>query len=228
MDKMKEFTELKKLTRYNLPCLMETWQDVVINPDYWVQDFGGTTGAIALSVAEEPYHKVILSGVANADTARLYTVPKWQLAPGVWNTATFLKTLEMEWEAKFDTPGDILEANFIMGLTAGAAADRTSMNIAGFIFDGAGAINSLTDDAGTETVNTVGAPTVTNWNKYMIRAYRGAIEFWVNETMEARHITNLPDYNVHGMFYLPQEAAANGGELHIANVNIRPGVIVNG
>ena len=226
IDPIGKMNNLMKNTSIGLLYLMETWQEAAIDDTIWTTDVGGLTGTVTRSVAEEPYQKVILDGPANDDIARLYTVHQWQLAPDTWGLNTFNKLLIMEWEAKFVTPASILETEFLMGLTAGAASTRTSMNIAAFILDGAGKLNSLTDNAATETVNTVGTPTLTNWNKYGIVAYAGTIEFYVNEVMQARHITNLPDYNVYGNFYLIEEAAANSGQLHIANVSIRPGVVV--
>jgi len=220
---------IQTLASVGLPYLGETWQKA-IDAGVWTIDLGGTTGSVTRDVTEEPYQKVIMAAAAVDDTARLHTVDKWQLAPDVWGPNTFNKLLIMEWEAKFVVPADILETDFLMGLTAGAAAVRTSMNIAAFILDGAGVLNSLTDDGGAETAKAVGAPVLTDWHKYGIAAYNGIIEFYVDEAMQARHTTtageDLPDMNVHGMFFCPAEAAAFTGELHVANVSIRPGVIL--
>lgn len=228
IDEIGRLRRLETLVSVGLPYLAETWQDVLgIDPTVWTTAVTGT-GAVARSVAEEPYQKVILSGPANADTARLYTVQEWQLAPDTWGANTFNKLLIMEWEAKFDVVASIENTTFFMGLSAANNATRASTNIAGFILT-ADVLNSITQDAGVnETVKTVGGPTLTNWNKYAIVAFNDIIEFYVNEVMQARHLTAefLPDVNAHGMFYLPQEAAANGGELHVATISIRPGVIL--
>ncbi len=221
--------DLTVLGSNGLPFLTERWQRVAgVDPSLWTEDFAGLTGTITRSEAEEPYLKVILAGVANADVARLYTTQKWQLAPDTWGLNTFQKSLIMEWECKFATVDDIDNATFFMGLSAGAAADRTAMNIAGFILT-ANALNAITDDAGAETVNAVGAPVLTNWMKLSMVIYSACIEFYVNEVLQVRHTTadaeDLPDVNAHGMFYVPQEAGANGGELHLSTVSIRPGVI---
>ncbi len=224
---------LEKLVLQNqkgLPYLMETWQRAAgIDPALWAINLHGTTGLVTRSEAEEPYQKVIMSSQANDDESRLYTQAKWQLAPDTWGLNTFQKALIMEWECKFAVVADILNANFFMGLAAGAAADRTSMNLAGFILTG-DALNVLTDDGGAETVSAVGAPVLTNWIKLTILVFPACIEFYVNEVLAARHTTadaeNLPDVNVYGMFYLPAEGAAFTGELHLANINIRPEVIL--
>ena len=215
---------LEVLSSVGLPYLIETWQ-AAIDPAVWTIDLGGTTGSVLRDITEEPYQKVILAGAANADTARLHTVSEWQLGANTWGANTFNKLLIMEWEAKFANVADIENTAFFMGLAAGVAATRATMNIAGFILT-ADALNSITDNGGVETVNAVGAPVLTNWMKLAIVAYNGMIEFYVNEVMQARHVTNLPEYNVHGMFYLPQEAAVNTGELHIATASLRPGVVL--
>lgn len=231
IDKIGKLKYLIENTSYGLPYLIETWQGVIaIDSTVWAKAVTGT-GAITdpPSKAEEPYQKVILSGPANADTARLYTVQEWQLAPDTWGQNTFNKLLIMEWEVKLATVASIDNDHFFMGLSAVNNATRASNNIAGFILT-ADALNAITDDGVGETVSAVGAPTLTNWNKLKIVAYNAIIEFYVNEVMQARHTTtageDLPDVNAHGMFYLPQEAAANGGELHIGTVSIRPGVLL--
>lgn len=230
IDGIGRLNNLIKNTSVGLPYLMETWQAAAIDVNVWTIDLGGTTGTVTRNIAEEPYQKVILEGAAFDDEARLHTIHEWQLAPDTWGQNTFNKLLIMEWEAMFDTPDSILETDFIMGLTAGVAATRATMNVAGFILDGAGALNALTDDGIGETASAVGAPTLTNWHKYGIVAYAGTIDFYVDEVMQARHTTgageDLPDVNAHGNFYVIQEAAAAGGELHIANVSIRPGVVM--
>lgn len=226
IDQIGRLKKIENLVSVGLPYLIETWQDVLgIDPTVWTVDVGGTTGTITRDITEEPYQKVILAGAANADTARLHTVQEWQLGPDTWGANTFNKVLIMEWETKFDTVADIDNSVFFMGLAAGVAATRATMNIAGFILT-ADVLNAITDDGIAETVSAVGAPVLTNWMKLSIVAYNAIIEFWVNEVMQARHDTtqNLPDVNAHGMFYLPQEAGANGGELHVSTISIRPGM----
>lgn len=227
IDKIGKLKRLEVLANVGLPYLAETWQ-AAIDATIWTIDVGGTTGTVTRDVTEEPYQKVILAGAAFDDTARLHTVHEWQLAPDTWGLNTFNKLLIMEWEAKFVVPADILETQFFMGLAAAVAAHRGTVNIAGFILDGLGVLNSLTDDGIDETAKAVGTPVLTNWHKYKIFAYNKIIEFWVDEVMQARHITTeyLPDVNAHGMFFVPQEAAAFAGELHVATANIRPGVIL--
>lgn len=228
IDEIGTLRRLGTLASVGLPYLSEVWH-TAIDAAIWTIVVGGT-GAVTRSVAEEPYQKVILSGPANGDTARLHTVHEWQLAPDTWGPNTFNKLLIMEWEAKFATVASIDNSYFFMGLAASNVATRATSNIAGFILNGSDVLNSITDDGVGETTKAVGAPTLTNWHKYGIVAYNDIIEFYVDEAMQARHTTSdgedLPDVNAHGVFYLPQEGAASGGELHVATVSIRPGVIL--
>lgn len=209
----------------------ETWQDVLgIDPAVWTQVVTAT-GSITdpPDLTEEPYQKVVLSGPANGDTARLHTVAQWQIAPDTWGTDTIIQKVTIEWEARFVSVASIDNALFLMGMSAIAAATRASVNIAGFILV-ADALNVVTDDGVGETVTVVpSAPVLTNWHKYKIVAYAGTIEFWVDDVLEATHTTaageDLPDVNAHLNYYLPQEALANGGELHVAINEIRPEAI---
>jgi len=230
IDRTGRINDLNILARLGLPYLIETWQRTAgIDLSIWTTTAEGTTGTILRDISEEPYQKVVLAGLANADEARLYTTQEWQLAPDTWGLNTFNKALIMEWECKFAVVDDIDNALFFMGLSAGVAANRAAMNLAGFILTG-NALNAITDDGIGEFVSLVGGPVLTNWMKLSIVAYSAVIEFYVNEVLQARHTTidteRLPDMNVHGMFYLPQEAGANTGELHVATVSIRPGVLL--
>ncbi|KKM98609.1 hypothetical protein LCGC14_1156130 [marine sediment metagenome] len=226
LDEKGYFDKLITLNQKELPSLTETWQDA-IDAAIWSQVLVAT-GTVTRDISEQPYQKVVLAGTANADTARLLTTVSWQLAPDTWGLNTFQKSLVMEWECKFDTVASIENTGFFMGLGAAVGATRAATNIAGFILT-ADALNVITDDAVGETVSAVGAPVLTNWMKLKILAYGACIEFYVNEVMQARHTTaageDLPDVNAYGIFYVPQEAGANGGELHVATTNIRPGVI---
>ena len=235
IDERGRLEYLIKNTSYGLPYLMETWQDPLgIPPAVWATATGGTgPGTVTWSIAEEPYHKVILAGAGNDDdTSRLYTVWQWQLAPGLWGINTFNKLLIMEWEVKMANVSEMDNATCFLGLSAVNNATRASDDIAGFILTG-DALNCISDNGGSETVAAVGGPTLTNWNKLAIISYRNVIEFWVNEAMQARHTTtpapdeDLPDINAHGMFYLDQEALGTGlAEIHIGEVSIRPGVLL--
>lgn len=203
------------------PSFYEGWQDEAgIDLMVWSILTAGT-GAVVRDVTEPPYLKVVLSGPANADTARLHSDQRWVCAPDTYGTDTILRRLVMEWEAKFDTVASIDNTRFFMGLGAAIASTRISSNLAGFYLDG-DVLRIITDDGIGETTKPAGAPVLTNWHKYRIEVYAETIEFYVDETLVATNNTpeNLPDTAMYLNFYLPQEAAANGGELHVAIVRV--------
>lgn len=212
----------------SLPYLMETWQDPIgIDPNVWTTALGAG-GTVTRSVATEPYQDILLAGVAAADTARLYTVWEWMLAPDTYGLDTIVKKLVMEWEAQVDNVADADNATFFMGLGALAATTRASNDIAGVILV-ADAYNFVTDDGGAETVTVLpSAPAVGTRHKFKIVAYAGTIELWVDEVLEVTHTTaaaeNLPDVNAHGQFYLAQEGGGGGtAVLRVGPAGIRPG-----
>jgi len=92
-----------------------------------------------------------------------------------------------------------------LGLTTGTADDRTTNNIIGWGLN-ADVLQSVTDNAGVETTNTGFGETLTNWNKLAIDVYSGGVRFYINETLKATHIANLPDNPVYLNFYVDTEA----------------------
>ncbi len=197
--------------------LLESWQDDFdVNPALWGTPVTGT-GGIALDKTEQPYQKCILTGPANADTARLYSQQVWSAGPTVWGANTFWRRLMMIWSAKFTTVASIENTTFFMGLAPTVAATRATDDLIGFCLT-ADALNTLTDNGSVETLNAAGAPTLTDWHTYALEVYRGGVVFYVDGVPVQQHVTNLPDYNFRMTFYLPQEAGANGGQLHIGPV----------
>lgn len=196
---------------------LETWQDDFdINPVAWGTPVVGTGGA-ALDKTEQPYQKAILTGPANADTVRLHSQWRWSCGPTVWGANTFWKRFLMVWSAKFAVEASIENTTFAMGLLPTLTATRATAEQITFILNG-DALNYLTDDGGVETTGAVGAPTLTDWHTYGIEVYRGGVVFYIDGVAVATSSTNLPDYNFYPTFYLPQEAGANGGQLHIGPV----------
>lgn len=213
------------LVRREGAYMLETWQ-AAIDEGVWTSATGGT-GAVTRDVTEEPIQKVVLSGPANADTARLYTVKEWQFDP-LAQLARTVKGLYVSWEAKFATVASIENTKFFMGLSSdGAASDRSSNNLTGFFLN-SDVLNAIIDDAGSESTATVGGPTLTSWHKFEIRCGTACrtitsdrVELIIDNTLQAAWTTtNVPHMNAALLFYLEQEAAANGGELHIAMPHI--------
>lgn len=210
-----------------LPSLIETWQDPA-GIDFTVWNTAvGAGGTVARSAATDPYQEVLMGGAAAGDTARLYTVYEWQLAPDTWGTATLVKKLVMEWEALIDNVTEVDNATFFMGFGSLVLTTRASNDIAGVILT-ADAYNFITDDGGAETVTALpSAPATNARHKFKLVAYAGTIELWCDETLEVTHTTaaaeNLPDVNAYGQFYCTQEVGGLGtGVLHVGPVGVRP------
>lgn len=203
--------------------LYEGWQDEAgIDAAVWTTVVTGT-GAVARDVTEPPFLKVLLSGPANADTARLYANQRWFCGPDTYSPNTILRRLVMEFEAKFAVVASIDNAAFFMGLASAQLATRVSNNLAGFILT-AGALNSITDDGGGEVVKAVGAPVLTTWHKYRMEVEAGTIYFYIDEALVATHTTvaveHLPDTAMFPVLYLPQGAMVNGGQLHTSIIRV--------
>jgi hypothetical protein len=200
-------------------ALKEGWQDATppgIDANIWAETLTGTGGR-ARDLTEAPYIKQLLTGPANADTARLRSIHQWSCGPTVWGTNHIYKRFVFVWEGKFTTVASIDNTFFFMGLAPTTVATRATNELIGFILT-ADALNSLTDDGGVETVNAVGAPVLTNWHLYALEVYAGGVVFYIDGAAVAQHTTNLPDQAFYLTWYLPQEAAANGGQLHIGSL----------
>jgi len=201
--------------------LSESWQDATPpghDTNIWTEVLGAT-GSVDRDATEVGYLKQVFTGPANADTARLHSVHEWPVAPTLWGADMLYKRFVFGWECKFVSVDSIenggpAAAGFFMGLAPSTVATRATQELIGFVLT-ANALNSLTDDGGTETLNAVGAPTLTDWHVLAIECYAGGVNFYVDGAVMANHITNIPDGNYYLTWYVPQEAAANGGQLHL-------------
>ena len=208
--------------------MYEGWQDEAgIDAIVWTTVVTGS-GAVARNVAEPPYLKVLLNGTVNGDTARLHSVQRWFCGPDTYGTKTILRKLVLEFEAKLVNTGSILNTDFFMGLGATTGAYETTDNIIGIILGDDDKLESITDDGGSETKKTLAAAGFTGWHKYRIEVYEETVDFYVDEAKITTHVTaeHLPDAAMHVIFYCPQEAGANNGELHIGIERLWPEDIV--
>jgi hypothetical protein len=189
-DTLTQLDELNMLTRPSIDFI-ETWQDEAgIDATVWtVTD--PATGAAWSRGASGAYLRA--TAAPNADeTARLVSDQRWIAAPDTYGTNTILRRLVLEFELKLTTVANIDNTLAFFGLTTATDHDRTDNNIIGFAL-ASDVLQSLTDNAGAETVNTTFGETLTNWNKLKIEIYAGHVKFYVNEVEVADHTTNLPD-----------------------------------
>jgi hypothetical protein len=171
--------------------LYEGWQNEAgIDLTIWTRTNPATGGAWVRG-AVGSYLMAVVSPNAN-ENGRLRSNQRWPLNPTVYGTNQILRGLTVEWEAYFQLLGNVDNANFIMGLTNAAGATRASNNIIGFGLVG-GALQTITDDGGTETVNAGFGETLANLNKFKIDISLNSVVFYLNEVLIATHTTNLPN-----------------------------------
>ncbi len=216
IDVLGLYHQILSLNYSGKSSLGESWQDAAPpghDTNLWTEVITAS-GGIARVTTEVGYLKQVFTGPANADTARLHSVQQWPVAPTLWGAEMIYKRFVFIFEVKFGTVASIDNTTFFMGLAPTTGSIRTSQELIGFVLT-ADALNSLTDNGGTETLNALGAPTLTDWHLLAIECYAAGVNFYVDGAVAATHITNLPDENYYLTWYVPQEAAANSGELHL-------------
>ena len=190
-------------------ALFEGWQNEIgIDHTTWTLVEPATGGAWARG-AVGPYLMVVASPNAN-ENARLRCNYRWPVAPTAYAPNQVIRRFIMEFESYLQVVGNIDNANFLFGLTNSAVATRASNNIIGFGLIG-GALQTITDDGGLETLNTGFGEDLTAYNKFKIDVYANTVDFYLNETRIARHTTNLPNAPMYPNFYYP--TGAGGGSI---------------
>ncbi|MDD4985762.1 MAG: hypothetical protein PHQ43_08240 [Dehalococcoidales bacterium] len=181
--------------------LYEGWQDelgidftlwTVTNPATgaaWARGAGAGVMAADLAASAAPN--------AN-ETARLVGNQRWPFGPELSGVNSILRVTELEWEFAIANLANLDNTLSIFGFGPTQAITRATNNIAAFALVGAGnALQTVTDAAGVETVNTGFGENLANKNKLKITSVQVAtvatVQFYLNETLIASHITNLPD-----------------------------------
>ena len=185
--------------------LYQGWQDeagidlsvwTVTNPVTGAAWSRGDTGA---------YLRATSAPNAN-EVCRLVSDQRWIAAPDTYSNNTILRRTVLEFELKLTTIANIDNANSFLGLTTAVGDTRVSNNIIGWALL-SDALQSVTDNAGAETVNTDfhSVTLEATWNKLLIDIYAGHADFYVNGGLKASHTTNLPDYPMWLNFYIDTE-----------------------
>ena len=183
--------------------LYEGWQDEAgISAVTWTVTNPATGGAWARG-AVGSYLMAVSSPNAN-EFARLRSNQRWVCAPSVYAPNQIIRRFIIEFESYLQLVGNIDNANFLFGLTNAAGGTRASNNIIGFGLI-ADALQTITDDGGLETVNTGFGESMIALNKFKIDIYSNTVDFYLNETLIAKHITNLPNAPMYPNFYYPTE-----------------------
>jgi len=182
----------------------EGWQDEAgIDANIWTVTNPATGTAWARGAAGA-YLRA--TSVPNAnETCRLVSDQRWVVAPDIYGTNTILRSLVLEFELKLTNVANIDNVLSFLGLSTAANDNRGSNNIIAWGLT-ADVLQSITDDAGAETVNTGFGETLTNWNKLKIKVYSGHVKFFINEAEVADHPNNLPDFPMYFNFFVDTEA----------------------
>ena len=149
--------------------------------------------------------------VPTSQSARLRSLYTFRVTPSKFsNTAntTMVRGVFLEFEAKLGNIANMDNATFFMGFNDSTTGTRATANVVGFGLS-SDAIQTITDSAGTETVTSPSAITLTDRNLYKIAITEGQVEFWINGNQVGTHTTNLPDVLPFLMFYNGSEGTGS-------------------
>ena len=191
------------------PMLMQEYCGTAVDAtNKWTVTVGAT-GAVA--VQSNPRH-FRLNLPAAADTARL-NAQSVVNSPSNHVTTTHIWTkMTAEWVRQMGTLANIVNATSFMGFATDPGNDTRATNgIIGFIL-ASDVLNTITDSAGTETLNVTSGLTLTNYNKYRITINGSAsptVDFYVNDVLQFSHSTNIVTAANCGLaFYFDAEVGA--------------------
>ncbi len=185
--------------------LIETWQDVLgIDPTVWVVTNPVTGAAWAAPTEAGGFLYAQTTPNAN-ETARLRSVQQWVEYPNTPNLNLIVKKTILEWEMVIGVVANLDNTLTFWGLTNGPNDNRGSQDLIGFGLIG-DALQTITDSAGVETVNTGFGENLANHNKFRIEIYEGNVDFYLNEVLIATHIVNIPVNPMYLQFFVDTEA----------------------
>lgn len=190
--------------------LYEGWKDDVagIDPSLWDRTNPATGTAWANDAGTGAMVGTLRAMTApNAnETARLRSMQRWLATPDLFLTNSIVKGLLIEWEMAITAGLANLDNTLTFwGFTAGGTATRATNNIIGFGLVG-DALQTITDDGGAESVNTGFGEALANRNLLGMVLGAGSVGFYLNGTLIATHVTNLPDNPCYLNFFLDTEA----------------------
>lgn len=200
------------------PYLVETWQGPVIDLGVWQKMDPGPLGAARNWAKGSTGGFLEVVAAPNAgETAALDSVQQWSVAPSGYGPNRIIRAANLEFVMSLWPLADIDNTWAFFGFSPVIFTGRAQANIAGFGLVGAGnALQTVTDNAGVETVNTGFGETLTNNNKFKVRASSGRIDFYLNEVLIATHLTNLPD--IAAYVNLTLLAAGGAANIHLSSI----------
>lgn len=183
--------------------LIETWQDLLIDPNIWTvtDPVAGAAWAPAVAGAF-----IQCSTTPNAnENARLIGDHLWQLHSITPNLNLIVKKTIMEWTMSIGVLANVDNTHAFFGWIPVAANTRDSDNIIGFCLL-ADVLATLTDSGGGETENTAFGEDLTLLHKFRIEVYEGNVDFYLDEVRIAQHTTNIPNVPSYPNFYIQTDA----------------------
>ncbi|GAI51770.1 unnamed protein product, partial [marine sediment metagenome] len=150
--------------------LIETWQDLLIDPNIWTVTNPATGAAWAPAVAGAFIE--CLTTPNASENARLIGDHLWQLHSITPNLNLIVKKTIMEWTMSIGVLANIDNAHTFFGWIPGVGNTRNNDNIIGFCLLG-DVLATLTDLGSAETENTTFLEDLTLLHKFRIEVYEG-------------------------------------------------------
>lgn len=179
--------------------LIETWQDLLIDPNIWTETDPVAGAAWSPSVSGA-FLDIITTPNAN-EFARLVGNHLWQLHSITPNLNLIVKRTIAEFSLVVGVPANLDNTLTFLGWTPDVGNDRSDNNIIGICLL-ADVLCTLTDSGGVETVNTGFGEDLTLRNKFRIEVYEGTVDFYLNEVLIATHATNIPNVPSYPNFFI--------------------------
>ncbi len=197
------------LARPSGPSLFESWQDEAgIDLTTWAITNPVTGAAWARGAVGE--NLMAYSSPNLNEFARLRSLNRWVVAPTLYGTNKIYRRFSLEFEMHIvNLLANLDPAAFFLGLTPAIGDTRITQDIIGWALVLVGGINRLqtvTDAATFETVNTGFGENLVLTNKFKIEVSFNSVEFFLNEVSIATHAVNLPSLPMYLNFYIPTAA----------------------
>lgn len=208
--------------------LYEGWQDelgidftlwTLLNPAApWVRGAGAGVAAP---------HLVATNTMILNELSRLVGNQRYPIAPDTWGVNTILRRVVFEFEMTIATLASLDNTACFFGWVPAQAAVRATQDIIGFALIGAGNdLQTVTDDATVETVNTGFGEDLALYNKFRIDVLTlmvagvpiPSVRFYLNEALLATHVTDLPDLPMYPNFYFDTAAGGSISQIGIIRV----------
>lgn len=189
--------------------LYEGWQDELgIDFTLWTPTNPATPWSRGAGAGVAAASLVATAPLLINEVARLVGNQRWPVMPDLAGTNTILRATEFEFEMTLSDVTQLVPGTCFFGFTPNQADTRANQNIIGFGLVGAAPaqeLETVTDLATVETVNSGFGINLANLNKFKIRAVQligiSIVQFYVNEVLIAAHLTNLPDLPMYPNWY---------------------------